>query len=136
MQRNHSPNPVRPRRTGVSRFFVGLSLTGFFVLVPFGNAQPPAKFQSPLAKHGSEIFQKRCVSCHNKQPGDDAPFGPPNLYTSFRRTPPLTVHDAEATIRDGKGNMPAFGAILSPGEIKSVITYLRTRPPQSTEKPE
>lgn len=136
MQWNYSPNPARPLRTGVSRFFVASLLAGFSVLAPCGTAQAPAKFQSALAKHGSEIFQKRCVACHNKQPGDDAPFGPPNLYTAFHRNPPLTVHDAETTIRDGKGTMPAFGTILSPGEIRSVITYLRTREPQSTEKPE
>ncbi len=81
------------------------------------------------------VFQKRCIACHNKQPGDDAPFGPPNLYTVFHRDPPLTTEEAETTIRDGKGNMPAFGNSLTATDIKSVITYLRTRP-QTAEKPE
>jgi len=82
---------------------------------------------TPSTRRGEEVFQKRCVACHNKKPGDDVPFGPPNLYSAFHRTPPLSEREAETTIRDGKGNMPAFGAILSASEIRSVIAYLRKR---------
>jgi mono/diheme cytochrome c family protein len=122
---NISSSPVRPRRAGVSCLFVGLLLVIFLLQGTVRTAQAAVESPSVSTKHGAVIFQRRCVACHNKQPGDDTPFGPPNLYTAFHRTPPLSVHDAETTIRDGKGTMPGFGSILSPSEIRSVITYLR-----------
>jgi len=80
-----------------------------------------------MAKQGSEIFHKRCFVCHNKQPGDTTPFGPPNLYTVFRGHSALTSQQAEDVIVHGRGQMPAWGAILTRSEIKSVIWYLRKR---------
>jgi mono/diheme cytochrome c family protein len=78
-------------------------------------------------KQGSEIFNKRCIVCHNKQPGDNTPFGPPNLYTVFHARPTLTTPQAETIVTHGRGQMPAFGTILSHTEIRSVIAYLRKR---------
>jgi mono/diheme cytochrome c family protein len=84
---------------------------------------------SPSSKHGDEIFHQRCVICHNKQPGDTTPFGPPNLYDVFRQQPStLTPKQAETIITQGKGAMPAFGSILSKSDIRSVIAYLRSKP--------
>ena len=80
-----------------------------------------------MVKQGSEIFHKRCFVCHNKQPGDTTPFGPPNLYTVFRGHSALTSQQAESVIVHGRGQMPAWGAILTRSEIKSVILYLRKR---------
>jgi Cytochrome c, mono- and diheme variants len=93
-------------------------------VVASSSADAPA---APNAKAGGEIFQKRCIICHNKQKDDDSPFGPPNLYAKFHGNPPLTAQQAETTITHGKGQMPAFGGILSRSEIRSVIAYLRTR---------
>jgi mono/diheme cytochrome c family protein len=78
-------------------------------------------------KQGSEIFNKRCIVCHNKQPGDNTPFGPPNLYKVFGGHPAMTAQQAENIVVHGRGQMPSFGAILSRTEIKSVIAYLRNR---------
>jgi mono/diheme cytochrome c family protein len=78
-------------------------------------------------KQGSEIFNKRCIVCHNKQPGDNTPFGPPNLYTAFHGTGALTPQQAETIVVHGRGQMPSFAAILSRTEIRSVIAYLRKR---------
>jgi mono/diheme cytochrome c family protein len=92
-----------------------------------GNAPMPEAAPVAPAQGGSAIFQKRCFMCHNKQRGDDSPFGPPNLYTAFHGKPPLTAKAAETIIVNGKGQMPAFRAILSETEIRQVIAYLRTR---------
>jgi mono/diheme cytochrome c family protein len=120
-------NSVRPRGARVFCLLVGFLLAGSSVQATLGATEPAAEHPNPATKRGAEIFQKRCVSCHNKQPGDESPFGPPNLYSAFRGTPPLSVHDAENIIRNGKGNMPPFGSILSPSDIRSVIAYLRKR---------
>jgi mono/diheme cytochrome c family protein len=111
----------------VPAFFVGMSA--------WAQDPPPAPANTPApgvapqapAREGDAIFHKRCIVCHNKQRGDDSPFGPPNLYTAFHGQPPLTTKVAETIIVNGKGQMPAFGAVLSRTEIHQVIAYLRTR---------
>ena len=120
-------NSVRHRWARVCCLSLGVLLAGGSVQATLGATEPAAEHPTPATKRGAEIFQKRCVACHNKQPGDESPFGPPNLFSAFRNTPPLSVHDAETIIRNGKGNMPPFGSILSPSEIRSVIAYLRKR---------
>lgn len=97
--------------------------------VQLRGASPGASdASSPSPKHGDQIFHQRCVVCHNKQPGDTTPFGPPNLYEVFRQPSPLTSKQAETIITQGKGAMPAFGSILSKSDIHSVIAYLRAKP--------
>lgn len=93
------------------------------------TAPPPAPdvAHAEPARGGDAIFRQRCILCHNKQRGDDSPFGPPNLYTAFHGQPPLTTKVAENIIVNGKGQMPAFGAVLSRAEIQQVIAYLRKR---------
>lgn len=78
-------------------------------------------------QQGARIFHERCATCHNKQPADDSPFGPPNLYRAFRGQPPLSRTQAETIIENGRNAMPAFGGVLSRTEIASVIAYLRRR---------
>jgi mono/diheme cytochrome c family protein len=79
-------------------------------------------------KQGGEIFHQRCIVCHNKQPGDNTPFGPPNLYKVFGSHPALlTSQQAETIVVHGRAQMPAFGAILTRTEIRSVLAYLRKR---------
>ena len=100
-----------------------LTLFGARGLAAQSNSDAPAA----SAKQGSEIFHTRCIVCHNKQPGDNTPFGPPNLYTVFGPHPLLTPQQAEVIVTHGRGQMPSFGPILSRTEIRSVIAYLRKR---------
>jgi len=78
-------------------------------------------------KQGNEIFHKRCIVCHNKQPDDTTPFGPPNLYAVFRGHPKISPTEAEGIVMNGRGQMPSFKSVLSRTEIRSVIAYLRSR---------
>jgi mono/diheme cytochrome c family protein len=96
------------------------------------GADPPADVAKPAAatskggpKKGDQIFQTRCLICHNKQPGDNSPFGPPNLFEAFK-SKTITTPQAEQIIAKGKGQMPAFGTILSKDDMQSVISYLKT----------
>jgi mono/diheme cytochrome c family protein len=104
---------------GMIVLFFALSCTAVLV------AQPPAAGAS--AKQGNEIFHKRCITCHNKEPEDTSPFGPPNLYKVFRGHPKITNAQAETIIMNGRGQMPSFKAILTRSEIRSVLAYLRSR---------
>ena len=99
------------------------NLTGFAdTAVPAMNAK---------AKRGAAVFQQNCVSCHNKQPGDSAPFGPPNLHGIFSSkplvTPPITPAQATDVIKKGKAPMPAFNGILTDAQISDLIAYLKAQ---------
>ena len=89
--------------------------------------EPSAKTASPALKHGETIFQSRCVVCHNKKPGNSAPFGPPNLFQVFGAQPPvLTTEHAEQIVMQGMGQMPAFNGVITKADVRDVIAYLRT----------
>jgi mono/diheme cytochrome c family protein len=93
-------------------------------------AQKPAA--SGKAKLGETVFKAQCIGCHNKQPGDTTPFGPPNLHgiigTNTGATPPqITSQEAALTIRAGKGIMPPFDGKLTPQDISNLVAYLKTQ---------
>jgi mono/diheme cytochrome c family protein len=96
-----------------------------FVLTPKGSVAEPALAGGVHVKNGDAIYHQRCVRCHNKQPGDTTPFGPPNLYSVFRGPSALSATQAKTIIAHGKGAMPAFGSTLSKGDIGDVIAYLK-----------
>ena len=112
------------RRRGSSLYAhlsAALLIMGFGCTSAFASDAPTA----PSAKQGDQIFHQRCIVCHNKQPDDTTPFGPPNLYKVFR-THAMTTAQAETIITNGKGQMPSFKTILTKPEIISVISYLRS----------
>jgi len=91
-----------------------------------GHAADEAVVKSPAAKRGDALFHQRCVVCHNKQPNDNTPFGPPNLYQVFRHKV-LTVAQATEVIHKGKGPMPAFGDSITNSQIRDVVAYLSSQ---------
>lgn len=94
-----------------------------------GTATAPV--MNAKAKRGAAVFQQNCVSCHNKQPGDTTPFGPPNLHGIFSGkplvTPPVTPAQATDIIKKGKAPMPAFGSVLTEAQIRDLIAYLKAQ---------
>lgn len=98
-------------------------------VVGYADTAKPA--MNVKAKRGAAIFQQNCVSCHNKQPDDSTPFGPPNLHGIFSSkpmvNPPITPAQAVATIKNGKAPMPAFGSILTEAQIGDLIAYLKAQ---------
>jgi mono/diheme cytochrome c family protein len=99
-------------------------------LIGFADtATPPV--MNAKAKRGAAVFQQNCVSCHNKQPGDTTPFGPPNLHGVFSSkplvTPPVTPAQATDIIKKGKAPMPAFAGVLTDAQISDLIAYLKAQ---------
>jgi mono/diheme cytochrome c family protein len=99
-------------------------------LISFADtAKPPV--MSAKAKRGAAVFQQNCVSCHNKQPDDATPFGPPNLHGIFGANPKvhpaLTPAQAEEFIKKGAAPMPAFAGILTEAQITDLIAYLKAQ---------
>jgi mono/diheme cytochrome c family protein len=124
-------------RSSATRFvacFLALSLpmAGMLLAGSVGIAVAQKPPVSAKAKQGETIFKAQCIGCHNKQPGDTTPFGPPNLHgiigTNSASTPPqITPTVAAATIKTGKGIMPPFEGKLTPQDISNVVAYLKTQ---------
>ena len=102
---------------------------GISSVIGFADTAKPV--MNAKAKRGAAIFQQNCVSCHNKQPDDSTPFGPPNLHGIFSSkplvTPPITPAQATDVIKKGKAPMPAFGSILTDAQISDLIAYLKAQ---------
>src|SRR5271156_5238079 len=98
-------------------------------LVGFADTATPP--MNAKAKRGAAAFQQNWVSCHNKQPGDTTPFGPPNLHGIFSSkplaTPPVTPAQATDVIKKGKAPMPAFAGILTDAQVSDLIAYLKAQ---------
>jgi mono/diheme cytochrome c family protein len=105
-----------------------LPVAGMFLGAPGGTAVAQKPAASGKAKQGETIFKAQCIGCHNKQPGDTTPFGPPNLHGIIGSTPPqVTSQEAATTIKNGKGIMPPFEGKLTTQDINSVVAYLKTQ---------
>ena len=98
-------------------------------VVGFADTAKPV--MNAKAKRGAAVFQQNCVSCHNKQPDDTTPFGPPNLHGIFsskpKVSPPITPAQATDIIKKGVAPMPAFASILTDAQIEDLIAYLKAQ---------
>ena len=78
------------------------------------------------AAAGAPLFQENCASCHGEDGKGGREFGAPNLtdaiwlYGGSPETIRLTITKARF------GVMPAFGARLSPAEIRKAAIYVNT----------
>ncbi|HEV2273657.1 MAG TPA: cytochrome c [Acidobacteriaceae bacterium] len=86
---------------------------------------------SAKAKQGEALFHQHCITCHNKQPEDESPFGPPNLHGIFGDHPkvktPVTPQQAMQIIKNGWAPMPPFGGVLNNAQIQALIAYLKSQ---------
>ncbi len=73
-----------------------------------------------VSDDGEEIYLTYCKSCHGKK-GNLGIGGAAKLTKSK-----MTLDDRISVIKDGKGKMAPFGAILSKKEIKSVAKFTLT----------
>ncbi len=81
----------------------------------------PAARASDIGK-GGDLYRKHCIGCHG---ADGRPVMP--LAPDFSRPGALMKPDPMllATIRGGKGPMPAFQGLLRDREILDIVAYLR-----------
>jgi mono/diheme cytochrome c family protein len=102
-------------------------------LSPLEHALVPAA----RGDDGAAVYARRCAACHGAEgrgDGYNAAFLPvaPTAHAdadSMARRPDDTLHDgiaAGARILGKSARMPAFGASLSPAEIRSLVTHIRT----------
>ena len=75
--------------------------------------------QQPIPE-GKKVFESKCAKCHGKNGGRGF-FGAADLRVN-RLSDPELLH----TISKGKNRMPSWEKRLNAGQIKSVITYIKT----------
>jgi|SRR5882724_1165895 len=74
--------------------------------------------------NGAAVFKSRCIKCHGAEGK-----GKPDFTPDFTDAKWQTSHKDEEitqTITDGKGEMPAYDAILDKDQIASLVKYIRT----------
>lgn len=84
----------------------------------------------PLAD-GAQIYKERCVLCHGAEGKGDgvgaAGLNPkPRNHTDGVYMKTRTDEDLTDVITNGKGQMPAWGKILTEQQIQHVLAYVRT----------
>jgi mono/diheme cytochrome c family protein len=80
---------------------------------------------------GERIYKQRCVLCHGAEGKGDGPgaaaLNPkPRNHTDAAYMSTQTDEQLLHSIRDGKGQMPAWGKIMTEEEMHSVLAYIRT----------
>jgi mono/diheme cytochrome c family protein len=80
---------------------------------------------------GDAIYKKQCAACHGDSGEGDGPaagaFNPkPTDLTDADRMSELTDDQLLTVLKDGKGAMPGFSAILKIEDLQALIEYLRT----------
>jgi mono/diheme cytochrome c family protein len=97
-------------------------------------AQPPADTGAvaadPVAA-GKVIYLARCALCHGPEGKGDGPAAAglnpkPRNHTDGAYMHSRTDEQLLEVIRNGKGGMPAWKAVLSEQEIETVLKYVRT----------
>jgi cytochrome c55X len=80
-----------------------------------------AMAQNAESTAGAEVYQTHCSVCHGERLV--SPGGIPDL----RKLGAEERARFETTVNDGKGQMPAWGGVLSEEEIGQIWAYIRSR---------
>jgi mono/diheme cytochrome c family protein len=86
------------------------------LVAPSASAQDQAEIAA-----GAEVYQTNCSACHGERL--ISPGGIPDLRK-------LGAEDRarfETVVTEGKGQMPAWGGMLSEQEIGQIWVYIRSR---------
>jgi mono/diheme cytochrome c family protein len=92
--------------------------TALFALVA---SQPALAQDKADAAAGAEVYATNCSQCHGERLANSG--GVPDL----RRLSPGDKEKFETVVNEGKGQMPAWGGLLSDEEIGQVWAYIRSR---------
>jgi len=87
----------------------------------------------PNLEEGKKAFRVHCAACHGKSGKGDGPAGralatpPYNLTWSVAKDDYLRqIISKGGAAMERSGDMPAWGEVLAPLQIESVIHYIKT----------
>ena len=77
---------------------------------------------------GATLFQSNCLMCHGADGKGSTPTGQALKVANLDSPAIVKMSDAELAnvISKGKKSMPAFGSRLTPPQIESLVSYIRT----------
>ncbi len=116
--------PRARRRLGWLGALALLGIVSLALQLSAASGTPAATVQG--AGTGQELFGANCAVCHG--PSGAGTRTAPALGGVVDRLGPDGV---EATIRDGRGGMPAFGDRLSDGQIAALADHLDALTPEA-----
>ena len=90
------------------------------LLFTFETAHAQSDDDPAQVEAGAEVFAANCSSCHGAE-GEGSPVGRPLAGVADENDRARHIE----TVTDGRGNMPAFGTVLSEDEIESVVSFVR-----------
>ena len=84
-----------------------------------------------LVAQGQTLYAEKCALCHGATgvgdgPGAAALDPKPRNHTDGSYMNAQSNESLVAVIKDGKGQMPAWGATMSDDEVRAVLAYVRT----------
>jgi cytochrome c6 len=97
--------------------------SGHFLLLVLMSACATGAAQAADVTAGAELYRRHCAACHGN---DGRPLLPGT--PDFSRPAALLKPDPAllASVRGGKGGMPAFQGQLRDREILDIVAHLRT----------
>jgi cytochrome c6 len=106
-------------------------ILGSIVFATFFFTSPAAVFAA--AQHsrnalGHDTFKARCATCHGTDGRASTSIGK-SLHAAdlhSAKVQRLSNTAIASTIRNGKGNMPPFGGLLSSDEVHALVRYVRS----------
>ncbi len=84
-------------------------------------AQSAAAQDRSAIEAGAELYQTHCASCHGER------LVSPGSTFDLRRLRADERPRFDKAVADGKGQMPAWGGVLSADEIDRLWAYVRSR---------
>ena len=103
-----------------SKFGVAATVLGVVLLGPTpGRAGGDAPVGD--AAKGKVAYQQLCAQCHGPNM-----VNPGTSSFDLRKFPADKFDRFEKSVTEGKGDMPAWGDMLVPGELEALWAYVRT----------
>lgn len=98
------------------RFLRAGLIVGALVVVSAALAQDRSKIAA-----GAEVYAERCAACHGER------LRATGVGFDLLKLRPDERARFDQMVNDGKGQMPAWGGLLSAEEIDQLWAYLRSR---------
>lgn len=78
--------------------------------------------------NGADIYKAKCQMCHGPDGTSNTPAGRAIKAASFKSPALVKASDADliASVKNGKGKMPAYAGKLTDEQIKAAVAYIRT----------
>lgn len=99
-------------------------------IVLFTATFAPAAGKAPAS--GKKLFEAKCSQCHDKDAKGNARMArvlkvdPSLMNLAQGPASKLTTEELEGIVTRGKQKMPMFKRTLTPGQVQSVVEYMKS----------